>query len=194
MTFDEVYTEITKRAGQGYANYTDRAHAAFWKAVGDIIRSQDYQPEELRLASKREQAEAYLAIEFPYNLSNHEAIATDHVFSIQVELVPGCPENVHYTKLDERILHRAAYMKPLSAGGIKEVFYTLKYPHVIVTYNQGDSVLATAWTYVTITWAGVPRALVESTTQNNTDAGDYFTQQLVDRAIETAVKLMSQET
>ena len=194
MIFGDVYKEITKRAGQGYGNFEDRAQAVFWKAVGLMIREGDYAKEELRLAAKRSENEAHLAHEFPYLLTNHTSIASHYVFSTEVELRPGEPQNIHYTKLSEQVLHRGAYLTPLGAAGIKEVYYSLKYPSVIIQFNDKDPVLATAWAYVTVTWTGVPRTLVEGSSQNSTPAYNYFTQQFIDRAIESAVKLMAQET
>lgn len=194
MTFQEIYTEITKRAGQGYGNYADRAQAAFWKGVLALIKAGEYSTEDIRGLAKRSENEAYLSSEFPYDMSNQTSITDDHVFTMQVELRPGYPENIHYTRLDERILHRGEYMKPLSAGGIKEVYYALKYPVIDLKFNAGDSVLATAWAYVSITWTGIARAFVEGTTQNGLSAQNYMSQGFIDRAVEAAVGIMAPET
>lgn len=193
MTFGEVYSEITKRSGLGFGQYTDRAQAAFWKAVGEILRSGDYRSDELRLAAKQSEAEAYLASEFPYDISSDTSISTDYVFTTDIELRPGHPALIHYTRLDAKVLYRGEYLRVLGSGGLKEVYYCLKYPKIHVSFNADDSTLASAWAYVTISWTGVPRTIVEGTTQNTSPAYNYFTQQLIDRAIEMAVKLMAQE-
>lgn len=194
MTFQEIYTEITKRAGQGYGNFADRAQSAFWKGVLGLIQAGEYSTEDIRGMARRSENESYLASEFPYDMSNQTSITDDHVFTMQVDLRPGFPENIHYTRLDERILHRGEYLKPLAAAGIKEVYYALKYPVIDLKFNTGDSVLATAWAYVTITWTGIDRSYVETTTMNAQDAQEYMSQGFMSRAIEAAVQILTPET
>lgn len=194
MTFGEIYTEITNRAGQGYANYAVRAQAAFWKGVLSLINTGEWREEDIRGLMKRSESEAYLGTEFPYSLAASTAITDDHVFTLKVGLMPGYPLNVGYTRLNEEILHRADYLSPLKRGGLKEVFYSLKYPQIVLKYDSSDSLLNTAWCYVQINWTGIARAYVEGVTLNAQSAQQFISQGFTERAIEEAVKLMAQET
>lgn len=194
MTFTEIYSEITQRIGQGYGNYSDRAKSAFWKAVGALIRAGNYAQDDIRGLAKRSEAEATLASEFPWSIATETGITNDHAFDMQIQLTPGQPDNIHYTRLDEHVAHRGSYMAPLHAGGVRNVYYTLRYPIIELTYNTGDSVLASAWCKVLVTWYGILREFVEETTQDTAQAGGYMSQGFIDQAIEAALKILVTET
>jgi len=195
MTFTQIYAEICQRAGQGYSNFTDRAKSAFWRSVGDIIRSGEFAAEEARGITHTSESEAYLLNEFPYSLATQTPITLHHVFEMMAALQPGEPDTVQYTKLDHQTLFRGKTLRYLSQqAGIKEVFYSLKYPNIELIYDTADGVLAAAWCYVYLTWWGIPRAFVESSTNDATENAQYMADSFVSRAIELATKSMAQET
>lgn len=194
MTFQQIYAEITQRTGQGYGAYTDRAKAAFWKALGAIVRESHPKPEEARKMMTRHEDTAYLAEEFPYDLSTSTAITSYHVFDMDVMVSAGSPALVHFVRLSELAMPQANLLDPLRESGLKQVFYTLKYPHIEVMFSRQDGALATGWCRISILWYGVPRELVEGSSLDSTDANEYMIQSLMDAAVEKAVALMAQET
>lgn len=194
MTFTEIYTEITKRIGQGYANYADRAKSAFWKAVGQLIRAGTFTQDDIRGLAKSLRNEAYLSVEFPFSIQNVQPISADHVWDAKVHLTPGAPANIHYTRMEERIAHRGNYLSPLDAGGVMNVFYHVEYPQINVQYDVTDASLASAWCYVQVNWIGIDRNYIETTTHDDEQVSPFMSQGFVDTAIEAAIRLLTTET
>ena len=190
MTMGDVYLDILQRAGEGYANYLDRAREMFWRALTSIIKSGQFSQQETEGITTLAETETGLT---DYAFSVDDWNYTGTILHIIVQLAPNDPNNVIYTYVTPESFPLAPHkVLLLSIAGIIEVLWTVEYPIIKIAYDAENLDLsdATCWTKATI--YGVPAAAMTDT-QDHITADTYIGYSLLIRAIEEATKLIIQE-
>lgn len=190
MTMGEVYLDILQRAGEGYANYLDRAREMFWRALTDIIKSGQFSQQEAEGITTLAEAETEL---LAYTFNVDEWNYTDTILHIVVQLAPHVPDDIIYTYVTPESFPLAPHkVLLLSIAGIIEVLWTAEYPRIKIAYDAENLDLYEATCLTKATIYGVPAAAMTDA-QDHITADTYIGYSLLIRTIEEATKLIIQE-
>ena len=190
MTMGEVYLDILQRAGEGYANYLDRAREMFWRALTDIIKSGQFNQQEVAGITVLKETETELA---DYAFSVDDWRYADTILHIVVQLAPSEPNDIIYTYVTPEAFPLAPHkVLLLSIAGIIEVLWTVEYPDIKIAYDTENTDLDTATCMTKATIYGVP-AIAMAQEGDISQSSQYIGYSLLIRTIEEATKLIIQE-
>lgn len=138
ITLLDAYNDILKRAGEGYANYLDRAREMFWRAVGTIIQNGEYQAHEVVKISSIMRSTVPVSA-FPMQYFDYEG---EIVFSSEYDLHS---EDANTSKaeplhMQEIARHRIAMSK---MAGINEVIWAEFPTEIRIAYDEDGYAVST---------------------------------------------------
>lgn len=186
-TLLDAYNDILKRAGEGYSNYLDRARELFWRAVGSIIQSGEYQPHEVINISKSEIIE-YAVSAFPLAIYEYQE---ELVFTVDYNLQSETLSTSKVTPLEmeEIARHRIAMSK---MAGINEVIWAQAPTDIRIAYDRGNETIANGNLIVEARRISISPAYITNS-KDNENIDETISSTLAARAIELATQMIIQE-
>lgn len=187
--FSDIYQDILNRAGEGYAAYTDRARAMFWRALASIVQKGEYAQHEVTSITTVNQA-AYPLSSFPipiYAPPNMLLLHTEHFLYVD-------HPRVHTTQTEHKLLDtQTTYMIRMSRGmGTIEVVWAQTPTHIAVRYNRDIPGIAEAIATIKTIMIGIePEYMHEDA--DTAEVKPVLHETLVYRAIEIATQMIIQE-
>lgn len=186
-TLLDAYNDILKRAGEGYANYLDRAREMFWRAVGSIIQSGEYQPHEAVNITTTTRS-TVPASAFPLQYFGYVG---EIVFSSEYNLhsQDANTSKVDPAHMQEIARHRIAMSK---MAGINEVIWAEFPTEIRIVYDEDGYAVTTGNLIVEARRISISPAYITNSKDNeNIDVTISIT--LAARAIELATQMIIQE-
>lgn len=201
MKLRDVYQEVILRAGEGYDAYEDRAINCFWKAVSNLIQTNEFSAPEIRVITQRyvRQINKDSFNNCRYNIfriwndlnpaqgREQSPFHTHLIFDYRMELTPIYPENMKFHQVPISELRTTQPLDKLTqAMRLPELIWSFDYHDIwIAPSSDTFQCLLTAHIYcIPITVTGDPDA----------DTDRYFSYGFLVRAIEAAVKFLVTET
>lgn len=187
ITLLDAYKDILHRAGEGYANYLDRARELFWRAVGSIIQSGEYQPNEVTRITTISRNNVPVSV-FPLG---HVTIPGEVVFTIDRKLSSSSfnTSKADPAHMEEIARHRIAMSK---MAGINEVIWAEFPTEIRIAYDL-DSYDVSEGTLI-LEAKRIAIATSYLTQSKDTDPiSDLIEHTLAARAIELATQMIIQE-
>lgn len=186
-TLLDAYNDILKRAGEGYSNYLDRARELFWRAVGSIIQSGEYQPHEVANIITVSAMEHAIST-FPVPCYVYP---DDIVFVVDYTL-HGNDVNTSKTEIQdmkEIARHRIAMSK---MAGINEVIWAQAPTEIRIAYDSGNETVANGNLIVETRRISISPAYITNS-KDNENIDETISSTLAARAIEIATQMITQE-
>lgn len=187
ITLGNAYQDILHRAGEGYSNYLDRARELFWRAVGSIIQSGEYQPHEVINISKSEIIE-YAVSAFPLAIYEYQE---EVVFTVDYNLQSETLSTSKVTPLEmEEIARHRIEMSKLS--GIDIILWAQHPSDIRIAYDSGNETIANGNLIVEARRISISPAYITNG-KDNENIDETISITLAARAIELATQMIIQE-
>lgn len=185
-TLLDAYNDILKRAGDGYANYIDRARELFWRALAIIIQSGEYHPHETSEITTIEPTD-YTVNDFPLECYQY---ANENILMIEYSL---SAVNIHTHEIPEQHLPEAKHRIAMSAAaGISELLWCKTPKQILIAYDDTDGSVTYRKITVEVKRISVPPETMTSAAETSNITG-IIAITLASRAVEMATQLIMQE-